>query len=507
MDGYPKRHLFKRNQFNPGFAQRETTDHRDRSMPATIPETLARGLLLSISIGMGSVVGIALLALAHEFGHFLVARWFDIPVKRFSLGIGPSIWQRPLGSNGTIFALAGFPVGGYVELFQPNDPDASDSARQKAYANRSIGTRCAVLSGGILLNLFIAVICFTAYHAIGSQQARPLILGVTPGSLADRSGLRAGDEIIAVEGQQTRTRKKVLQEIANRLAERRPARITVSRQATHFRLELPVQDLVPPHPERAAAMSLPLTWAGIGFLPGYTKVPAVIGSVTSGGPAMRSGLRQGDRILKANGLIIEHWGEFAHVVRRHPATPILLEIKRGSQILQIPITPDAAISGDRETGRIAASVELPASDWISDQLKSAFVRDGMPIGQALRTAFEELVQPLASLWDKPQTEANAFDTIETHYSIPDDIVPLLSDALGGLRFSIWLLGNLSLFIALLNFLPIPPLDGGLALQAILKRLGWMLPAGVWRGMQVVGFLAYLWLTNSSLLTDLRRLLQ
>jgi regulator of sigma E protease len=59
-----------------------------------------------------TIVGISLLIVLHELGHFGVARAFDMRVSRFSLGFGPTVWKKQFGE--TTWQLAAVPLGGYV---------------------------------------------------------------------------------------------------------------------------------------------------------------------------------------------------------------------------------------------------------------------------------------------------------------------------------------------------------------------------------------------------------
>ena len=62
--------------------------------------------ILSVVLGLGLVI------FFHELGHFAVAKWCDVHVERFSIGIGPILWSRQKGE--TEYALSALPFGGYV---------------------------------------------------------------------------------------------------------------------------------------------------------------------------------------------------------------------------------------------------------------------------------------------------------------------------------------------------------------------------------------------------------
>lgn len=76
-------------------------------------EHVTKNTILTITMGL---LGISLVIIVHELGHFLAARYFLLPVTTFSLGFGPQLFSFTLGS--TIFQLCLLPIGGYVTIDQ-----------------------------------------------------------------------------------------------------------------------------------------------------------------------------------------------------------------------------------------------------------------------------------------------------------------------------------------------------------------------------------------------------
>ena len=88
------------------------------------------GNALSVILGLGAVI------FFHELGHFAVAKWCDVHVERFSIGIGPIIWSRQKGE--TEYALSALPFGGYVKMLgQDDNPNnmAEENRRSVAEGN------------------------------------------------------------------------------------------------------------------------------------------------------------------------------------------------------------------------------------------------------------------------------------------------------------------------------------------------------------------------------------
>jgi regulator of sigma E protease len=141
-------------------------------------------------------VGIAALIIIHEFGHFIAARLFKIPVEEFGLGFPPRI-ATLFTAGGTKFTLNLLPIGGFVRPKGENDPSIPDGL---AAANP--WKRLGVLVAGPLSNLLVGVIL---YAMIISRIGAPIIdqvqvVEVVPNSPAAQAGLQPGDLILEVNG-------------------------------------------------------------------------------------------------------------------------------------------------------------------------------------------------------------------------------------------------------------------------------------------------------------------
>ncbi|MCE1229201.1 MAG: RIP metalloprotease RseP [Firmicutes bacterium] len=151
---------------------------------------------------LGSVLMIAGLIFVHELGHFLAAKRMGMPVEVFSLGFGPRLlgfrWKE------TDVRLSALPLGGYVKLsgYNPEEPDAEDP---HGFLKQPFGKRMIFYSGGVLANLATALVLLSI---LGVDQARAiphvppqalLVTDVTPNMPAFKAGLKAGDEIVALD--------------------------------------------------------------------------------------------------------------------------------------------------------------------------------------------------------------------------------------------------------------------------------------------------------------------
>ena len=149
------------------------------------------------------VVAISVLVAVHEFGHFIVGRWCGMKVLRFSIGFGKPIWRRVSGKDGTEYCIARWPLGGYVKFLDGRDSEIAPEDEGRAFNQRPVPARIAVLLAGPLFNFLFAVLAYVVLFTSGVPTMRPVLGEIEPGSYAADAGLRFGDRIVSVDGKPT----------------------------------------------------------------------------------------------------------------------------------------------------------------------------------------------------------------------------------------------------------------------------------------------------------------
>lgn len=167
---------------------------------------------------------LALVVFVHEMGHFLVGRWCGVKVETFSLGFGPRI-ARFHDRKGTEWALSAIPLGGYVkfkgDLNAASVPDhaAADAMpeadRADSFPHKSIAQRSAIVAAGPIANFLLAFVIFTvSFMVVDRTLIEPIIAGVSENSAAAGAGFKAGDRVLAIDGDKVESFDEVARRVS-----------------------------------------------------------------------------------------------------------------------------------------------------------------------------------------------------------------------------------------------------------------------------------------------------
>jgi len=149
------------------------------------------------------IIVLVVLIIAHEFGHFVVAKLSGMRVDEFGLGYPPKLWGKKFGE--TEYTLNALPFGGFVKIYG-EDADAKDSKR--SFTSRPRILQALVLLAGVAMNVLVAFVLLIivlgsgAPRALapdqiaGAQDVELTVTYVVPGTPADEAGLKAGDVLI-----------------------------------------------------------------------------------------------------------------------------------------------------------------------------------------------------------------------------------------------------------------------------------------------------------------------
>lgn len=305
----------------------------------------------------------------HELGHFIAAKAFNVKVLRFSLGFGPVLFSRRRGE--TEYCLSAVPLGGYVSMVG-DDPDTelSEEDRSRTLSSLAYWKKLIVVVAGPFVNLLLPVLFYFVYFLTVSHVPPPLLGTVLPGMSADQAGLRSGDRVVSIDGDEVDSFDDFRRIVMDSPGE--PLSITVDRPG-EGRVKVKMT------PASAVGKNLVGLPARVGrsgvFLHGTL---ARVGLVNTGGGAYRAGLRSGDRIL---GVArdkklhpVRFWSDWESLRPGLGDGPVVLHVITTDQAADGTEPPVVGVGTARE-------LELPAgalADILSGELVVSAVTKGSP---------------------------------------------------------------------------------------------------------------------------------
>ena len=386
-------------------------------------------LIFILTIGI--VVGI------HEFGHFQMARWCDVKVLKFSIGFGRPLFTFFLGKDQTAFILSAIPLGGYVKLLDENEKLVEEQIKKtdlsRAFNRQPLFKRFLIILAGPLINILLAIFLFCFLYIYGSTQIKPLISDVPMMSEAYEKGLRAGDEIMAIDGE----RIKSLEDLVTYLNTHQQQEF----QHLKFRREgqvLGIKNILWDEEVKTFPYG----------------VPILIQAIEPGSIAEKLGLKINDQILMIDQIPVKNISDLVSSIQNHWLKSYELIIKRESISYYIHVDK-SFFEGKVEKKIMGVSLAYD---------KSAIKANSVEVN---RTFIESIKKSLVQTFHFFHLTINTFKNLFTPQGNFKDLGGPLAIAnmatssfLAGGFFYLQFIGLISLNIGILNLLPIPLLDGG-----------------------------------------------
>tara|TARA_B100000378_G_scaffold271519_1_gene262127 strand:+ start:127 stop:1515 length:1389 start_codon:yes stop_codon:yes gene_type:complete len=404
------------------------------------------------------IVTLGILVTIHEFGHFWVARRCGVKVLRFSIGMGKAV-KSWIGRDGVEYVIAPIPLGGYVKMLGQEDIAVADtkeiptSQQHLCFAYKPLWQRMAIVAAGPIANFLLAIFIYWLINiSYGINGIAPVINGISENSSADRAGLQVGDEIIAVDSEETIIWQQVSLQMLNRLGETGELVVTVNPydSSTSRDITIPIQAWL-----RSDVEPDPVTDLGIVRL----EIPARIAEVVTGGRAERDGLRAGDEIISVNGESILGWSHWVAVIRSNPELALDVIVKRGGSEAGLEIRPELVrLSNGTAIGRIGASVQETALSEILDSEMQRHI--SFNAFTAIQPALQETWNNSVFVLDSIKKMVIGLISVR-NINGPITIAQVAGETASyGLEVYLGFLALLSICLGVFNLLPIPVLDGG-----------------------------------------------
>jgi regulator of sigma E protease len=422
------------------------------------------------------VVAVSLLVTVHEFGHFWVARRLGFKVLRFSVGFGRPLYKRTAGADQTEYVIAAIPLGGYVKLLDEREGPVPPQDLARSFTHRPPWQRIVVLLAGPGFNILFAIlVLWGMFWANGETEIRPLVGDVVAGSVADRAGLRSGDEITAINGTAVAGQRDVVFGLLDAMSGQGEALLALHGHAGGARTAtLAVANSA----ERRRLTEPSELFKGLGFEFWEPTVPAVLGVVQPDGPAARAGMKSGDEITAIDGQPVHNFHDVIARVAGRPGEAITVHYLRGG----VPFDARMVIASERVEGKLVGRIRVTTASTVKLPESLLTHTDLTPLaalGRAVGEAESMTVLQGRLFWRMLIGQVSL-----KNLSGPLSIAEYAGEsAQAGFAPFLGFLVLISLSLGFLNLLPVPILDGG---QIVFQLVEWLKGTPLSERTQVLG---------------------
>ncbi|HPY39057.1 MAG TPA: RIP metalloprotease RseP [Thiolinea sp.] len=402
---------------------------------------------------------IGILVTVHEFGHFWVARKLGIKVLRFSVGFGKPLWTYVSPKDQTEYVIAALPLGGYVKMLDEREGEVPPEELHLAFNRQTVWKRLAVVAAGPIANFLLAILIYwVVFGVTGNPAMYPLVkpLPNTPAALA---GFRPGDKIIQINGQPVSTFEESAMTLVESFLQDKTLQVQVETQgggAAERRLDLTEVALFK---EENDVLSK------VGLEPWAPKLDLMLGQIVPGSPAEKAGLQPKDKVLAVDGNKPESADAFVKYIQQHADKPITLQIERASGLTDITVTPALKEKEGKQVGQVGAGVGEVVPPEVIANLQ--FKQRLGPIDSFTKSVQKTWQMSVVTL--KLMGRMLTGEVSLKNISGPVTIAKYSGEtASAGLPYYLGFLAVVSISLGILNFMPIPMLDGGHLLYYVIE---------------------------------------
>jgi len=418
-------------------------------------------LIVVILLGL---IGLGIVILIHELGHFAAARAMGVEVEAFSIGWGPRVAGFKRG--GTEWRFSAFPIGGYCKMKGEEsfrkalEAKSSDLPKEPgSFYGASPWRRILISVSGPLANVLLALLVFVAVstisHSSSTYPNRIVLLSeynIDSPRLAsypaDAAGLKTGDRIVAVDGKAVTDFQDLLERIT--LSANKPLALKVERDGIVYD-----KSVTPALDKNTGAGRIGIS---------YWAEP-IVGAVAAGSPAQIAGMQVGDRIVSIDGRAVRHAMELVSILNDAKPERTKILVERGGVREELTVVLNWGAAGSSNIG-------------LDFKTQLHTVRAATSLGGAITaglaetwTTFQGTLKGLASLFQGVNLLKALSGPARITYLVGQSATyGIQHSATGGLAIPLSFIAFLSIGLFIMNLLPIPALDGGQILMFIVEAI-------------------------------------
>ena len=405
---------------------------------------------------IGFFIAIGILVTFHEFGHFYVARLFNVKVLNFAIGFGRTIYKKKFSPHGTEYSIGLIPLGGYVKMLESQELEHfkdKDDVKEKideqiekyCFDKQSVYKRFLIVAAGPVFNLILAVIFFTVVHFLGISGIKPLINSINK---IDHEIFSTSEnlEIKKVNNASTKRWQDVRVEILNSIINNEKISIHImnERNEKYVASILYNPDILQ---EKGDILS------NIGINPKTPDFPTKIGFVENNSPASLAGLTKNDVILSVNDQKVVAWSSYVSIIQNNPDNILRLQVLRDKRNIEIILVPSLKEINGKNIGYAGISPDRSVLSKYTVNVKYSLFDS---IHKSFKLTADYTVLTFKMIFKLFTGQANM-----NNISGPLSIAEFSGKSLSmGIVYFAYLLAILSISLGVLNLLPIPVLDGG-----------------------------------------------
>ncbi|QOW11253.1 RIP metalloprotease RseP [Kaistella flava (ex Peng et al. 2021)] len=412
------------------------------------------------------ILSISILVGLHELGHFIPAKLFKARVEKFYLFFDPwfSIAKKKIGD--TEYGIGWLPFGGYVKIAGMVDESMdTEQLKQPAqpweFRSKPAWQRLIIMMGGVTVNFFLAWFIYSSlsyfkgetYHDNAKFEN-----GISVSTAGQKMGLKNGDKILKIDGKP---------------AERMETSTINMLFANHVTVLRDGKEVTFPVNEDGVAEVLAENEAKMYFGP---RAPVVLDSLFPNGAAKAGGLLKGDRIVGVDGKSVNFFDQLAPELSQHKNQDIVLDIERNNTPEKINVKVD-------KDGKLGFAIDssIAQKEFEKTQVTKQYsVLGAIPRG--LTRTIDVLTMQIKQFKIVFNTKTQGYKKV----SGPIGIIKQMPKEVNWEFF--WsFTAMFSIWLAFLNLIPIPGLDGGHVVFTLWEMItGKPVPQKVLENAQMIG---------------------